>query len=92
MNVALTIVGIVGPALLLVVAIRRWIVPLRCSVALLFLALTLAFLLRRSRAKVLVSDPEAAKVHSRLRRQRIYAQYFGQNTAMEYTRGIVGSS
>jgi hypothetical protein len=44
LNVALTIAGIVGPALLLVVAIRRWFVPLRWTMAFLFLSLTLAFL------------------------------------------------
>ncbi len=44
MSVALTIAGIVGPALLLVLAVRRWIVPVRWAVVFLFLALTLAFL------------------------------------------------
>ena len=40
----MTLLGIVAPALLLVFAVRRWIAPLPWKIALLFLALTLAFL------------------------------------------------
>ena len=41
MNVALTLVGIVVPSLLLVAALRRWIVPVPWRAALAFLVVTL---------------------------------------------------